>query len=68
MSDSNVTQLRDTKIPLDDPGPPVRPNRRARYTRLTLLVIMPLIALIAGAYVYATGGRQAPAAQPIVAD
>jgi hypothetical protein len=46
----------------------VRANRRARYTRLTLLVIMPLIALIAGAYVYATGGRQAPAAQPIVAD
>jgi membrane fusion protein (multidrug efflux system) len=57
MAEGSVTQLRDTKAPLDDPGPPVRAFNRTRYIRLTLLLVVPLIALIAGAYVYATGGR-----------
>ncbi len=57
MAENNVTPLRDAKIPLDDPGPPVRAFNRTRYIRLTLLVVVPLIALVIGGYIYATGGR-----------
>lgn len=57
MAEANVAQLRETTAALDDAGSSMRANRRTRYLRLTLLVVVPVIALVAGAYVYATGGR-----------
>ena len=41
----------------DAPAPPIPRRRRRRWLRLTLLILVPLVAVWAGLHLYARGGR-----------
>ncbi len=57
MADKNVVELRKTQDEVAAPAVEAKPARSRAKLRLLLLVVLPLIALAAGAYFYLMSGR-----------
>src|SRR6188768_3484902 len=57
MADKNVVELRKTQDEVAVPAVEAKPARSRAKLRLVLLVVVPLIALAAGAYFYLMSGR-----------
>jgi len=57
MAEKNVVELRKTQDEVAAPAVEAKPARSRAKLRLVLLVVLPLIALAAGAYFYLMSGR-----------